>query len=206
MKTKKIENFRIRQSPFLSAKYYICRMKKMILFIVVFTFFLCACRKPVKYSDIPEIKFISIEKYMDSYGNNCATLTFRFQDGDGDIGLNGTDIYPPFDSTSFYYYNFICDYYEKQNGVFIKIDSTEIDGKMQFFTLNARIPRLSKLPEESINGEIYMDMPFYYDPFSEYDTLKLSFFIVDRKLNHSNTEEIITTKGSIPYTAYPFKP
>ena len=154
--------------------------------------FFCACKKPVRYSDIPEIKFINISKYQDAHIEDGAMLVFSFQDGDGDIGLNKNDTFPPFNTSSIYYYNFFCDYFEKRNGIFIKIDSVEDkDGFMIPFNLNARIPQLSDLKEESIHGEIYLKMPFYYDKASPYtDTIRLVFYIVDRKLNKSNTEEV----------------
>jgi len=156
-------------------------MKKIYYIVIVLTVFLFACKRPEKYSDIPEIKFISFEKLNQTDG----ILVFSFQDGDGDIGLNESDIYPPFDISSIYYYNFFCDCYEKRHGIFEKYvfkDST--------VTLNARIPRLSNLSEESINGEIYLKMIPYRDR-SPYDTVKLTFYIVDRKLNHSNVEEVV---------------
>lgn len=147
-----------------------------------------SCRKPVQYSDIPLIKFLSFQKYSDATISDGAILTFYFQDGEGDIGLNQTDIKPPFDTASIFYYNFFCDYYEKQNGVFVK---PEIQGNF-----NARIPRLSSLSSESIDGEIYLKMPTYYDPSSPFDTIRFNFYIVDRKLNKSNidTTSIIVVK------------
>jgi hypothetical protein len=153
----------------------------------------CACRKPIIHSDIPKIKLISFAKYKDSLVVGGATiekidggvLTFYFQDGCGDIGLGNEDSA---------LYNLYIDYYEKQNGVFEKIDSTETKDGMKPFILHARFPRLSKLPEESIHGEITHIMPTYYIS-SPFDTILLRFFIVDRKFNESNVEEIITTKG-----------
>ena len=162
----------------------ICHMKKIVCFSIILIVFLCACRKPEVYSDIPEIKLISFEKLNQEEGR----LIFYFQDGDGDIGLDSWETDPPFD------YNFFCDYYEKQNGIFVKIDSAEISpGKITPFNFNGRIPRLSTLPKESINGEIYYKLsPSYYLPFSPYnDTIQLKFYIVDRKLNKSNVEEVV---------------
>jgi len=170
-------------------------MKKVICFGILITVLLCACRKPEKFSDIPEIKFINIYKYQDEIIKDGAMLVFSFQDGEGDIGLNKNDTFPPFHSTSIYHYNFFCDYYERRNGHFEKIDSVEVQGKMTPFNLNARIPRLSDLPEESIHGEIYYKMFPYYDetsPFS--DTIMFTFYIVDRKLNKSNVEEIVVIR------------
>jgi len=171
-------------------------MKKIVYFEIIVSIVFCACKQPEQFSVIPEIKFISFGKYQDDKIEDGAMLTFSFQDGDGDIGLNGTDLYPPFDTLSIYYYNFFCDYYEKQNGIFVKIDSIETPKEgMQPFNLNARFPRLSDLPEESIHGEICLTMPFYYDTTSPYnDTIQFKFFIIDRKLNHSNIEEIIVVR------------
>jgi hypothetical protein len=161
-------------------------MKKIIYFNFLVFVFLYACKEPVKYPDIPEIKVIDFVKYQDDKTPDGLKIVFHFQDGNGDIGLNGADIYPPFDTSSVYYYNFFCDYYEKQNGIFEKIKLPS--------TLNARIPRLSDLPEESIDGEIYLQMPNYYNTTSPYDTIKLEFFIVDRKLNHSNVENVVVIR------------
>jgi len=164
-------------------------MKKILYFGTIILLLFSACRKPERYSDIPEIKFISFEKLNSTDG----ILTFYFQDGDGDIGINNDELYPPFDSTSVYHNNFFCDYYEKQNGIFVKIDSVEFNGKMRLLDMNARIPRLSNLKEESINGEIYLAMIPYREP-TPFDTIKLTFYIVDRKLNHSNIEEVVVIR------------
>jgi len=178
-------------------------MKKIIWLAIITAFFLFACKKPFIYSDIPEIKFISFEKYKDFITINDTLipeevnggiLTFYFQDGKGDIGLNGNDTFPPFDGKSPFHHNFICEYYEKQNGDYVKIDSIEDKDKMIPYNFNARIPRLSYLPEESINGEITLNMISYYRT-SIYDSIKLEFYILDRKLNKSNLLELFTTKG-----------
>jgi len=164
-------------------------MKKNIGFILLLVIFLWSCKKPVQYSDIPEIKFISFKKLNATEGE----ITFSFKDGMGDIGLNDNDTFPPFDKNSPFHYNFLCDYYEKQHGVFVKKDSSEA---LIPINNNARIPRLSKLPEESIHGEISIVIsPSYYDTTSPYnDTILLKFYIMDRKLNASNTEEVIVIR------------
>jgi len=159
-------------------------MKKNICFGIALLVFLFACRRPEKFPIIPEIKFISFEEFNDTEG----LLVFYFQDGDGDIGLNPWDTIPPFE------YNFFCDYYEKRYGIFVKIDSiVDYRGETIAFNHNGRIPILSRLPEESISGEIYYTIsPWYYDFFSPYnDTIQLKFYIVDRKLHKSNVEEIV---------------
>lgn len=164
-------------------------MKKIICFFLIILL-LCACRRPVIYPIEPEIRFIRFEKHNETDGK----LVFYFQDGDGDIGLNTTDTYPPFDSSSPFHYNFLCDCYEKQNGIFVKIDSKEtINGEIEPWHINARIPRVSSLHEESINGEVSHEMtPYRTD--SDYDTVKLKFYIVDRKLHKSNVDSVIVIR------------
>jgi len=162
-------------------------MKKIICLGIALLVFLCACRKPERFSIIPEIKLISFEEYQPTDTTIGAILTFYFQDGDGDLGLNDEDKYSPYDTGSIYYYNFFCDYYEKQNGFFVEIEHP--------IPYHARFPRLSYLPDEPISGEIYIKMPSYFD--SPYDTTKIRFYIVDRKLHHSNIEEaIIIRRGN----------
>ena len=166
-------------------------MKKITCFIILLCVLLGACKKPVQYSKIPEIKFISFVQISQTDG----LLSYYFQDGNGDLGLDKTDLYPPFDTASVYYYNFFCDYYEKQNGVFVKIDSVDVNGVLEPFNLNARFPLLSVREDESINGEIYHKLePYRADYPNANDTVKLVFYIVDRALNHSNVEEVIVIR------------
>ena len=158
-------------------------MKKSILFLLVALLF-WSCIPEEKYSVIPHIEFVSLEKISNSFGNDDkAMLTFYFEDGDGDVGLNseGSDLLPPFDTSSIYYYNFFIDYYEKQNGTFVKVDLPAEQ--------HARIPRLSNRTPESIHGNIEIEL-FINNITSVYDTIRFEFYIVDRALHHSN---IITT-------------
>jgi hypothetical protein len=168
-------------------------MKKIICALLVIVVVFGACRKPIVYSDIPHIElrdFIKYKEYKvvgrDTLLIDGATLIFYFQDGEGDIGLNEEDTAQ---------YNLFIDYYEKQDSVFVKIDSVEKNNKMEPFILHSRFPRLSKLPQESIHGVITHFMYEYYYDKSTTDSIKLKFFITDRKFNKSNVEEITTSKG-----------
>jgi len=139
-----------------------------------------SCQKKEEYPITPEIKFESLLKIF-----NPATMVYdrgvfkiSFKDGDGHIGLNESDVLPPYD------YNFFISYYELQNGDTIRViiaDSNEF---------NARIPVLT--PEganKSIKGEIE-DTLFIYNYQSEFDTIKFDAYILDRALHQSN---IVTT-------------
>ena len=154
-----------------------------ILSLLLVALSLSACRKPEKFSEIPTIEFVSLEASEDPSSGTDVLLTIKFQDGDGDIGLDESDTQAPFDTSSIYYYNCFITYYEKQNGNFVEVELPS--------TLNMRIPRLSDQTEESISGELYLEL-FANNPFSPYDTIRYELFIVDRALHHSNT--ITTTE------------
>ncbi len=163
-------------------------MKKLLLFGLILLLF-SSCHRTEPFSEVPYIEFVRLEKVDDGSGvDNQANLVVRFQDGDGDIGLDDADTTGVFAKDSFYYYNFFIDYYEKQNGVWELIELPT--------PLHARIPRLSDNVPESIEGEITI-LTFINNYFSSYDTIKLSCCLVDRELHLSNiieTPEIIVNK------------
>lgn len=165
-------------------------MKRLFLILGIILF-LASCTPEDKYPIIPRIQFVGIEKIPNEYGFDYkANLSFYFEDGDGDIGLDNTteDLKPPFDTASIYHYNFFISYYEKQNGEFVKVDLPAEQ--------NARIPRLSNNTPESINGDINVEI-FINNITSPYDTVRFEFYILDRALHKSNiitTPEIIIDK------------
>ncbi len=86
---------------------------------------------------------------------------------------------PPFDSGSPYYYNYIIDYYEKQNGSFVKLVTT--------VPFSARIPYLTPDdPNKAIKG--YIVDTILLNPKPAHDTVKFKFFIYDRALHKSNVD------------------
>ncbi|MDX9891550.1 MAG: hypothetical protein RBS29_03535 [Bacteroidales bacterium] len=166
-------------------------MKKLFVILCIISIAM-ACKPEDKYPIIPRIQMVSLDKIANEYGYDYkANLTFYFEDGDGDIGLDNTteDLQPPFDTASIYHYNFFIHYFEKQNGTFVKVDLPAEQ--------NARIPRLSNNTPESIDGDITVEI-FINNIVSTYDTVKFEFYIVDRALHHSNivsTPEIIIDKA-----------
>lgn len=163
-------------------------MKKLLLLgLLALLFF--GCRHPEPISEVPYIEFVRLEKVDEGTGvDNQANLVVRFQDGDGDIGLNDADTTGHFSKDSVFYYNFFIDYYEKQNGEWVLVELPT--------PLHARIPRLSDNVPESIEGEITI-LTFINNYFSPYDTIRLSCCLYDRALHQSNTietPEIIVNK------------
>ncbi len=141
---------------------------------------LSSCMEKEVYPVIPEIAFQGFTLQYDSgmYAKR-GFLTISFKDGDGDIGLLSSQVWPPFDTGSIYYYNYIIDYYEKQNGTYVKVDLEP--------PYNARIPYLTPNdPNKAIKGIIVDTL--ILNPFPVYDTVKFKFFIYDRALHKSNVD------------------
>jgi hypothetical protein len=166
-------------------------MKKFsnIILMVTLAVALIGCRNEEKFPVIPHIEFVSLEKIDDGTGHDSqAELTIYFQDGDGDIGLNESDKNPVFAVDSPYYYNFFINLYEKQHGEWVEMELPT--------PLHARIPHLSNAVPESIEGTLSITT-FINNPYSPYDTVRLTCWIVDRALHHSDTittPEIIVKK------------
>jgi hypothetical protein len=144
------------------------------------------CVKQEHYPDEPQIEFLGFYTVFDT-GQYAVKgiLNISFTDGNGDIGLNTNDTYPPFDTGSPYYYNYIITYFEKQQGVFVPID---LDPPFSY-----RIPVLNReFPGKPIKGMISDTLEL--NPYPLFDTIKLEAYIYDRTLNKSNvisTPEII---------------
>ncbi len=151
-----------------------------ILILFVSTIII-SCKKPVDYSDIPEIKYMDFIKSSDASGKDTlCILKFSFVDGKGDIGLEQDDTLSPYDKTSIYYNNMYIYYYGKTNGTYT--DTMEIP---------YRIPVLSEdIQEKTIKGEIEVQLSNSNTLLLFLkDTLKFQFFIYDRALNKSNLVE-----------------
>ncbi|MCX6246043.1 MAG: hypothetical protein NTU98_15220 [Bacteroidetes bacterium] len=161
-------------------------MKKQHLFYLAFFgalfLILAGCMKKQSYPETPEISLIGFETVSDTaqvvrYG----ILGISYQDGDGNIGLDPGDTFPPYDRNGPYYYNYVINYFEKQNGVFNQVDLT--------IPFSLRIPVLTPDdPGRAIKGFMYDTMSLYPPPL--HDTIKFEVFIYDRSLNKSN---VITT-------------
>ena len=155
---------------------------KLFLNLALFLMILSACVKQESFPDVPEISYKSFALVFDTgtFAVN-GILTFNFQDGNGDIGLDPGDTLPPYDREGDYYYNLVISYFEKQdtNWVEVVLDPP----------FSARIPVLNPdYPGKAIKGFIVDTLTL--NPQPAYDTIKFEFFIYDRSLNKSN---VLTT-------------
>jgi len=159
------------------------------LFLIFFAsaiLFFTSCMKKEKYPDIPQIEFAGWTSVFDTgQFAKRGILGITFKDGNGDIGLNPGDTFPPFNKQGDYYYNYVITYYEKQVGAYVKIDLDP--------PFSARIPVLTPDdPNKAIKGIIIDTLAMNPNPL--FDTIRFDLFIYDRALNKSN---VITTPDII---------
>jgi hypothetical protein len=174
-------------------------MKRLATILIPAAVLLTGCPVPKVLPDVPMVKFQSfiLEEKSNPLGSNIltGTLTIYFEDGDGDIGFYAsTDSLNLPDSLR---YNLFLTLHEKVDGVYREIDTSELDTKPFY-----RIPPLDREGQnKTLKGEIEVDIEYYT---IDYDTLKYSFYIMDRAFNRSNTDtsmEIVFTdwKSQSPF-------
>ena len=169
------------------------RIPKIVFIVLTIIAIGCgACKKIEKFPETPRIEYIGFEKIfnpgLELYDRGV--LSFSFEDGDGDIGLNNGDTLPPFNSGSDYHYNLIIGYYEMQNGELVKVPIVWYNPETEQYdtlSLSARIPGLTPNGiNKAIKGEIH-DTLFIYNFSSSFDTIQFEAYIYDRALHQSNT-------------------
>lgn len=156
---------------------------KVGLFVLFLLFCgLTSCLKRNDFPAEPQIEYLDFVKYTNTQGkDSLGILKFKFTDGDGDIGLDQGDTFPPYDISSIYYYNCYVKYFEKQNGVFVEV--------VLPLPNNSRIPNIT--PEgqnKTLEGEIEVGL-YINNPSSTFDTIKFEAYIYDRAQHKSNTIE-----------------
>ena len=152
----------------------------------------------MEVSPVPTLTYIGIDQLKDIFGKDSSgVLRLQFTDGDGDMGLSPSDTFPPFNYGSKFYFNFFINYFEKQNGEWVKIVLPPIEPGGDTLTNNSRIPDLTPVGQNKVlQGDLIFEL-FTNNPFSPYDTIKYEVTIVDRALNRSNmvsTQEIVLVK------------
>ncbi len=166
-------------------------MKRLAYILIVSALILTGCPTPQVLPDIPRVEFRSFilsEKTGDLGKILTGELTFYFEDGDGDIGFHASlDSLSQPDSVK---YNLFLTLHEKVNGTYRTVDTSELETKPFY-----RIPPLDREGQnKTLKGEIDVEIEYYNR--KEYDTLRYSFYLLDRAYNRSNTDtttEIIFT-------------
>jgi hypothetical protein len=174
--------------------YYVKTMRifKYTVLAIPALFFLGSCHKIEHISPIPSISFTSFTIFdtTDILGNQSkgGKLSFFFEDGDGDIGLNPPTGYQS-DST-----NLFLTLYRKIDGIMVPAETND-----PLYPSSYRIPYMVRLGQNKIlRGTI--SVTFLYLFYSPTDTIQYDFYIKDRALNESNvatTSEIIISANNV---------
>ncbi|MCW5899450.1 MAG: hypothetical protein KIT10_09300 [Flavobacteriales bacterium] len=148
---------------------------KVSLYMALPALLLAGCLKTEDYPDEPRITDWDFKQFGDS-----ASLVVFFTDGDGDVGLDPSDIQPPFDADSEWYHNLFVEYEELQNGDWVR--------PSLLLPLYYRIPRLVPTGRNrSLRGDIAVGLQWPVFPGGQYDTVRFQVRMADRALNVSNT-------------------
>jgi hypothetical protein len=148
--------------------------------VVSIIVFLGGCLKPQEYPAEPIIEFVSFQSFNDS-----GLVTFKFTDGDGDVGLGENETSPPYDTASKFYHNVFISYYEKVNGQWQA--GLAQNGEPVEFNYRTRVLTPTG-KNKALKGTIMIYLvPIYYNPFSpDSDTIRYKIQMCDRALNLSN--------------------
>jgi len=172
----------------LSKKQNIFKFMSKIYFFVVLlvTMMLFSCKKEKEYPVIPVIEY---KEFLYDTGSQQGFFVFKFTDGDGDIGLRQSDIYPPFDTSSYYYNNFYIHIYERMNGNYLPL--TLFNSTTQTYDTIVFKYRIPYIEPVSANGSLKGELQTNIDislmlPYLHSDTLQFEAYIYDRKLHKSN--------------------
>jgi hypothetical protein len=165
--------------------------------------FLClgACQTPPEFSKTPAITLDRLAKFHlnkiydeegipISQGRDSINISLNFKDGDGDLGLDQSDLVPPYyvnGKKTDYYNNFFIDMYVLKHKKWSKII---FDHNLNF---NSQFQRFQKGDKKSpLKGTMYYNfsidnsVPETFN-FGYKDTLMFEVYILDRALNKSNT-------------------
>ena len=160
-------------------------MKKVSVLIVFSVMALVtACYKEISFDVIPYIEFSDLRKEirLDQFSGSkkdSVILTIKFQDGDGDLGLNEEEKKAAVEKQDF---NYIIRIFRKKNGVF-----TEVPQEVPY---SGFFPRLkSDNKKGPIEGKLDYSLVYFQDFTPKKDSLKYQITIKDRSGNVSNTIE-----------------
>jgi hypothetical protein len=159
--------------------------------------FSCELITGPKFPDQPKISFRDIRKFAitDALGNknDSISIALKFQDGDGDMGIDTDEIgQPPFqkdiqnsDGTTTpnpRYFNYHVKGFRQVSGEWVEEIFTP--------TLSGQFPLLNEGKKGPIEGTLFYGIRFPFTPFSPANIpYKFEVFIYDRAGNISNTIE-----------------
>lgn len=155
-------------------------MSKSLTGLLILATLMVSCIRVENLPDKPMVEFRSfvLSDSTDILGNQlkAGKLTFYFEDGDGDLGIDVSD------GSSTDTANLFFALYRKTNGVFVPAGDDDLLKPSVY-----RIPYLEPIGQNDIlKGTI--DVIFLYYVYSQTDTLYYKFSLKDRAEHYSNTD------------------
>ncbi|MCB9225174.1 MAG: hypothetical protein R2780_01040 [Crocinitomicaceae bacterium] len=156
---------------------------------LMISFLIVSCFKSETYPIEPMISDAEVSNYTDSI-----VVSFAFQDGDADLGLDPADTTGVYAPGSYYYYNIYLDYFEKDD-TDGWVPGKDLNGDTIQFSYRIKPISVSQ-NTKGIKGTMDVTVTSYANPFSnQSDTIKFKIKLIDRALHESNiieTPEIIS--------------
>ena len=143
-----------------------------------------SCYKEPEFSLTPQISFENIEKEVridlfTGANKDSVVIAVKFQDGDGDLGLNEAQKAIAQQNNE---YNYLIKTFRKKNGVFDEVSS--------LISLSGFFPSLKNDDKVGpIEGLLYYTVEFPHPFTPKNDTLMFEVQLRDRAGNFSNTIE-----------------
>lgn len=159
-------------------------MKKVSVLIILLTVgLLTGCYKEVSFDVKPAIEFKELRKVivLDAFSQSkkdSLILTIKFQDGDGDLGLDTRDSVLKKQG-----FNYIVKPFRKKKGVFEEFANNGVTYSGYFIRLK------TDGKTGPIEGTLDYSVDFLQDFVVKKDTVKFQVTIRDRAGNLSNTVE-----------------
>lgn len=160
-------------------------MKKVsVLAVFSVMALMTGCYKEISFDIKPYIEFSDLRKEirLDQFSGSkkdSVILTIKFQDGDGDLGLNEEEKKVAVEKQDF---NYIIKIFRKKNGAFLEVP--------QEVPYSGFFPRLkSDNKKGPIEGKLDYSLVYFQDFTPKKDSLKYQITIKDRSGNISNTIE-----------------
>ena len=154
--------------------------KSSVILMAALVMIVASCRKIEKLPDEPMVEYRSFAVFdsTDILGNaiKAGKLTFYFEDGDGDLGLDAPD------GTSADTSNLFLTLYRKTDGVFVPASDSD-----PLYPSAYRIPYMETPGQNKIlRGTIDVTMIYFF--YNDTDTLFYEFWVEDRAGHLSNQD------------------
>lgn len=168
--------------------------QKYTIFIFILSFVVSCKQDESNFSDIPQISLAESPDQVKLNGkDSVVNITLNYQDGDGDIGLDLADTFPPYNYPSTYFYNLLVNVYRIDDGIISSVLIPTVPPAVPD-TINYHERILNLTPtgkSKAISGQIKLFIRAAPYPGVTPDSMFYTFQLLDRALNKS---EIVKTE------------